>query len=64
MQGTQARHPAIRTARAARVSVTAVKGSLPAHADGETLCTAGQKLELEILPKMLQVVVPAEGNPG
>ena len=61
MQGTQAGHPAIHTARAAKVTVTAVQGSLPAHADGETLCTAGQKLELEILPKMLQVIVPAEG---
>ncbi len=60
MQGTQAGHPAITTARAAKVSVTAMDGSLPAHADGETLCTAGHKLELEILPHMLQVIVPPQ----
>ena len=58
MQGTQAGHPAVRTARAARVTVSAVRGSLPAHADGETLCTAGERLALEIHPRLVEVVVP------
>jgi diacylglycerol kinase (ATP) len=59
MQGSQAGHPAIRTARAAQVAITALDGSLPAHADGETLCLAGQHLELKIVPKALEVIVPA-----
>jgi diacylglycerol kinase family enzyme len=60
MQGSQAGHPAIRTAQAARVSVSTLDGGLPAHADGETLCTTGQRLDLEILPKMLEVLVPGD----
>lgn len=62
MQGTQAGHPAIQTARTRRLTVTAVKGSLPAHADGETLCTAGQQLSLEIHPGLLEVIVPSTGQ--
>ena len=56
MQGTQGTHPAIKTARAARVVVTALEGVLPAHADGETLCTEGQQLSLELLPKQIELV--------
>jgi YegS/Rv2252/BmrU family lipid kinase len=64
MQGTQAGHPAIRTAQAARVTVTAVQGTLPAHADGETLCTAGERLALEIHPRLLEVVIPVQEHQG
>jgi YegS/Rv2252/BmrU family lipid kinase len=60
MQGTQAGHPAIRTGRTANVVVTAVQGSLPAHADGETLCVQGERLELHILPQLLEVIAPAQ----
>jgi diacylglycerol kinase (ATP) len=58
MQGTQAGHPAIRTARADKLTVTAVQGTIPAHADGETLCIAGEQLELKILPRLLEFIVP------
>ena len=60
MQGTQVGHPAIRTARADNVIVTALQGGLPAHADGETLCVAGSRLEARIFPKALQVIVPGD----
>lgn len=56
MRGTQAGHPAIRTTRARHVTVTALEGSLPAHADGETLCTEGRELRLEIVPAALDIV--------
>lgn len=56
MSGTQAAHPAITTARTAGVTVTALKGSLPAHADGETLCTEGDRLTLELLPQQIEVL--------
>ena len=58
MKGNQAGHPAIRTDLAAHVTVTALKGSLPAHADGETLCVAGKRLEARIVPHALQIMVP------
>ncbi len=54
MKGTQASQPEITTGRARRVTVTALKGSLPAHCDGETLCYAGQELEIEIIPQALE----------
>ncbi len=61
-QGSQFGHPAVKVAQASKISVTAVQGSLPAHADGETLCEAGESLVLEILPQALEVIVPAEGE--
>jgi diacylglycerol kinase (ATP) len=59
MKGTQATHPHITTARAKRVEVTAIAGTLPAHADGETLCTEGHRLLIELLPQQLQVISEA-----
>jgi diacylglycerol kinase (ATP) len=56
LQGTQESHPAISTAMTSGIKVTAVEGALPAHGDGETLCTAGQELEISLLPKALQVI--------
>ena len=62
MKGTQAGHPAIRIARSAQVSITALQGSLPAHADGETLCTAGKRLEARILPSAIEVIIPGDSE--
>ena len=56
LRGTQATQEPIRTGRARRVVVTAVEGMLPAHADGETLCTDGRRLELELLPRQIEIV--------
>jgi diacylglycerol kinase (ATP) len=60
MQGTQAGHPAITTARSRQVKVTAVEGVLPAHADGETLCTDGKELSVELLPAKIEMICAAE----
>lgn len=63
LRGTQATQEPIRMARARRVVVTALKGVLPAHADGETLCTAAERLEIELLPSQLEVIsLPPEGG--
>lgn len=62
MQGTQAGHPAIHVGRARRVRVTALQGSLPAHADGETLCTEGHELSLEIVPAALEIITAAPAS--
>jgi diacylglycerol kinase family enzyme len=49
MNGTQATQSSIKTGRAQRVVVTALEGVLPAHADGEALCTEGRQLVVESL---------------
>lgn len=59
MSGTQASHAAIKMLRAKHLVVTALEGVLPAHADGETICVAGKRLELTLVPHTLEVIVPA-----
>ena len=56
MKGTQETHPAIQMERTQNISVTALKGVIPAHADGETLCVEGQKLVLKIVPKEIEII--------
>lgn len=56
MKGTQAGHAAITTGRAERVTVTAVEGVLPAHADGETVSVESRELTMRVLPRQLAVV--------
>jgi YegS/Rv2252/BmrU family lipid kinase len=56
MKGTQEGSPYIRTARTSKISVSASSEILPAHADGETLCTHGRQLEIDILPGQLDVI--------
>ncbi|TEU11060.1 MAG: diacylglycerol kinase family lipid kinase [Anaerolineales bacterium] len=62
LRGTQATQEPICTERARRVVVTAVEGVLPAHADGETLCTDGQRLEIELLPRQIEVISAGLGQ--
>lgn len=56
MNGTQATQSSIKTGRAQRVVVTALEGVLPAHADGETLCTEGRQLVVESLPRQVELI--------
>ena len=56
LKGTQASQPEIRTGQTGEVMVKALRGTLPAHCDGETLCTAGTELKLEILPAAIDFV--------
>jgi diacylglycerol kinase (ATP) len=58
-KGTQAGHPKVSMRQSRLVKVTAEQGSLPAHADGETLCTEGETLSLELLPRALEIVRPS-----
>ena len=58
MQGDQAAQPEICTIRTRTLTVTALDGVLPAHADGETLCESGQQLSIELLPRQLRLVCP------
>ena len=58
LKGTQSSHKAIITGRTETIVVTALEGTLPAHADGETLCTEGQSLSIRILPRQIEMVCP------
>jgi diacylglycerol kinase (ATP) len=56
MKGTQATDPAVSTAQSKKVIVRAIQGTIPAHADGVTLCEEGQELTIEILPDEIEIM--------
>lgn len=58
LKGTQATQDPIHISTAKRLSVQALEGSLPAHADGETICVDGENLDIEILPNHLGFITP------
>jgi len=58
MRGDQATQKEIKTFQAKQVVVTALKGVLPAHADGETICTEGKQLSIELLPQQINLICP------
>lgn len=60
MSGTQEKDPAVRLARAKTISITAQDSRIPAHADGETICTSATNLKIEIVPAALWVVTNLE----
>ena len=58
LKGTQATQDPVSTVSANQVNVHALEGVLPAHADGETLCTDGDRLEIELIPNILEIITP------
>jgi diacylglycerol kinase (ATP) len=56
MKGTQDKHEEIITITTDHVKVTAIEGTLPAHADGETLCLDGKELMIMMFPRALEVI--------
>ncbi len=54
MRGTHVGAKPVHIRRARRVTVEGLRG-LPGHMDGEVLCTAGRRIEIEILPGRLKV---------
>lgn len=56
MKGTQATHPRIKTANASKVRVVALDGVLPAHADGETICTDGRELTVDLIKQPIKIL--------
>lgn len=55
--GKQKGHPAVKMPLAASVSITALTGSLPVHADGETICEKGDHISARIFPKQIDLIV-------
>lgn len=62
LRGTQGTQDTITTGQASRISITALDGSLPAHADGEILCIDGNQLEIELLPRQIDVLCRPPGG--
>lgn len=59
MAGSQAGHPMVKMPLSSTVEVTAINGSLPVHADGETICEKGDKLSVRIYPRQIDLIVGA-----
>ena len=59
-KGNQANRPNIWTGRPRQVTVTTLNGSLPAHADGETLSTEGSQLIMETSPYQMELIFNAK----
>jgi diacylglycerol kinase family enzyme len=56
MSGTQQSHQAIKMPTGVSVKIKALTGSLPVHADGETICEAGEAIEVSVLKQQLQLI--------
>jgi len=56
MKGTEGGDANIMFTRSRKVIVESADGMLVVHADGETICTAGRRLELETVPGAVEVV--------
>lgn len=56
MSGTQQDHSAIKMPAGKAINIEAITGSLPVHADGETICKAGKNLEVTILKQKLEII--------
>jgi diacylglycerol kinase (ATP) len=59
MAGTQEGHPFVKMPLTSTLEITALTGSLPVHADGETICEKGDKLSARIYPKFIDLIVGA-----
>jgi YegS/Rv2252/BmrU family lipid kinase len=55
-RGDQATQPTIKTGRAAKISITAQDGPLPAQTDGEIICVDGSHLDIEVLPRQIEII--------
>ncbi len=55
-RGTQATQRKIKTGQARKISITSQDGPLPAQTDGEIICTDGHRLEVELLPRQIEII--------
>ncbi len=60
-KGDQATQSTIKTGQAYKISITSQDGPLPAQTDGEIICVDGNRLEIEVLPRELEIVSAAPG---
>ncbi len=62
--GSQGSHPAVSMEQAKSIRIKAITGSIPAHADGETVCTEGVLLSAQIEPNAILVISQKDGKAG
>jgi diacylglycerol kinase family enzyme len=58
--GSQYTNPAVKHKRSKTVKITALNGSLPAHGDGETICTAGHQLTVNMSDIKINLIINPE----
>lgn len=56
LKGTQETQPEVKMRRSRKVTVRALEGDFPAHADGEMLCYTGKELSMELFPAALEII--------
>ena len=56
LKGSQKGDPNIEFIRSSKVVVESPDGKLVVHADGETICREGKRIELEIAPKAVEII--------
>lgn len=56
LKGTQATQKEILITQAQRLTVSAVQGTLPVHADGETICEHGDTITIELFPSQIELI--------
>jgi len=56
LNGTQYSQKHISGDNSSLVEVRAIEGSLPVHADGETVCIDGQELSIKIVPRQIALI--------
>jgi diacylglycerol kinase family enzyme len=59
---TQLAHPQVSSLRARRITIRAQRG-LNSHADGEIYMIDGQQIDLEMLPRQIQVICDSKERP-
>ncbi len=62
MRGTQMTQKTIKTGQAARITITALDGPLPAQTDGEIISTDGRQITVELLPRQVEVICRPPGS--
>jgi diacylglycerol kinase (ATP) len=55
-RGDQATQPTIKTGQASKISIIAQDGPLPAQTDGEIICVDGSRLDVEVLPRQIEII--------
>lgn len=56
LSGQQEKDPSVQMDHTQEITIKAITGKIPSHADGETVCVAGDFLKVEIIPSALSVI--------
>jgi diacylglycerol kinase (ATP) len=55
-RGDQATQSKIKTGQAGKISIISQDGPLPAQTDGEIICVDGSHLEVEVVPRQIEII--------